>query len=353
MTRVAVDAMGGDHAPAAPVHGALTAVQELPDVEILLVGRPDAIDAALAGKPLPDRVRIVPAETVLEMHESPIEALRRKPDSSIARAVALVADGTADALVSAGHTGGVVAAASFALPRLEGARRAGIAAPFPAREGHCVLMDVGANIHAKAADLVAYAVMASEYVRAVMGVAEPRVAMLSIGGEEGKGSRLVRTAADALRCFPAVRFVGNVEGQQIFSGEADVVLCEGFVGNVILKASEGLLEAFVHHMLSRLEDGLGAAGLASGMGPALSPALRGVLDDLRDRTDYTRYGGAPLLGHRGAIVICHGRSPAPAIRNAVEAAHLCVARDVDSRIARGLAALSASDDVAATLGGTA
>ena len=346
MTRVAVDAMGGDHAPAATVQGAVEAAAANPDVEIVLVGDAPRIGAALGGQALPERVRIEPSGSVLEMHESPVEALRRKPDSSIARAVALVAEGAADALVSAGSTGGVVAAAAFALPRLPGARRAGIAAPFPTRAGHCVLMDVGANIHAKASDLVEYAVMASEYARAVLEIDAPRVGILSIGGEEGKGSPLVRKAAEALREFDGVRFAGNVEGQQIFSGDVDVVLCEGFVGNAILKVSEGLLEAFVHHMLGRLRSEVAAGG------DALAPALGAVLEDLRQRTDYTRYGGAPLLGHEAAIVICHGRSPPAAIRNAVDAAHRLVAGGVNGRIAAGLGALSRDRTVAAILGGS-
>lgn len=348
MPRVAVDAMGGDHAPAAIVSGALEALRDLPHIQVTLVGREDAIRAELPPEGLPDRARIVHADDVLEMHESPVEAIRRKPDTSIARAMSLLASGEANALVSAGNTGGVVAAATILLDRIPGSRRSGIAAPFPTRTGHCVLMDVGANLQAKAGDLVEYAVMATEYVRAVMDIAEPRVAVLSIGGEENKGSPLVRHAAEALRKAPGVRFVGNVEGQEIFGGDVDVVLCEGFVGNVILKASEGLLEAFVQHMLGRLDAQVNGDGDS-----AFDRALSEQLEDLRSRTDYTRYGGAPLMGHPGAIVICHGRSPAAAIRNAIAAAERYVARGVNERIARGLAALENDQTVAAILGGGA
>jgi len=337
VARVAVDAMGGDLAPTAIVRGALAAVRELPGVEVVLVGREDTLLAEIGNDGPPSALTIVHADDVLEMHESPVEGLRRKPDASIAVAMRLLATGDADALVSAGHTGGTVAAATFALPRVPGARRAGIAAPFPTRTGHCVLVDVGANLQAKAPDLVQYAVMAREYTRAVLDVDEPRVAVLSVGGEEGKGSPLVRRAADALRALPGIDFIGNVEGQEIFRGAADVIVCEGFVGNVILKASEGLLEAFVHHMLSELGGDIGPNG-------------DDVLEDLRSRTDYTRYGGAPLLGHRGMIMICHGRSPASAIRNAIEAVDRCIDRGVQERIVGGLAALSANDDVAAILG---
>jgi len=341
VTRVAVDAMGGDLAPVAVVRGALEAVRELRGIEVVLVGREDAIRAVLESELpdgcLPAGLTIVHASEVLEMHESPVEGLRRKPDASIVVAMRLLASGDADALVSAGHTGGIVAAATFALPRIPGARRAGIAAPFPTRTGHCVLVDVGANLQAKAPDLVQYSVMAGEYIRAVMGVDEPRVALLSVGGEEGKGSPLVRRAAEALRAFPNIDFIGNVEGQEIFRGTADVILCEGFVGNVILKASEGLLEAFVHHMLAELGGDVGPNG-------------DDVLEDLRSRTDYTRYGGAPLLGHQGAILICHGRSPASAIRNAVEAVDRCIEHKVNDRIMDGLSALASNEDVAAVLG---
>lgn len=348
MTRVAVDAMGGDHAPAAVVRGALRAVREIPGIEVVLVGREDAVRAEVPGGVLPSGARIEPAADVLEMHDAPVEALRRKTDTSIARAMGLLAAGEVDALVSAGNTGGVVAAATFGLERLPGARRAGIAAPFPTSAGHCVLMDVGANLQAKASDLVEYAVMASEYVRAVLDVPDPRVAVLSVGGEEGKGSPLVRRAAEALRSAPGIRFTGNVEGQQIFAGAADVVLCEGFVGNVILKASEGLLEAFVHHVLGRLQTEVDADGEH-----AFERRVAEQLDELRGRTDYTRYGGAPLMGHVGTIVICHGRSPPTAIRNAVAAADRLVVRDVNSRIARGLLALESDAQVAAILGGGA
>jgi glycerol-3-phosphate acyltransferase PlsX len=339
--------MGGDHAPAAIVAGAQEALRDLPDLELILVGREDAVLAELGGD-VPDRVHLVHANDVLEMHESPVEAIRRKADTSIAKAMDLLAGGDADALVSAGNTGGVVAAATFLLGRIPGARRAGIAAPFPTTTGHCVLMDVGANLQAKAGDLVEYSVMATEYARAVMDIAEPRVAVLSVGGEENKGSPLIRRAAEALRAAPEVRFTGNIEGQDIFAGDVDVVLCEGFVGNVILKASEGLLEAFIHHMLGSLHSEVNGVGDGS-----FDRALSEQLDDLQSKTDYTRYGGAPLMGHTGAVMICHGRSPAPAIRNAIAAAERYVAEGVNERIARGLATLGSNEEVAAILGGSA
>ncbi len=332
-TRVAVDAMGGDFAPIVCVAGALAALERTPGLSVILVGAEPAILAELPDG-LPTGLSVVHADDVVEMHESPVEAVRRKDDTSIARAVQLVADGRADALVSAGNTGGVVAAASFGLPRLPGVRRAGIAAPFPTRTGHCVIIDVGANPQARPGDLVQYAVMGAEYTRAVVGTAVPRAGLLAIGEEEAKGEPRMREAFDALGRLPGIDFVGNVEGQQIFAGDLDVIVCEGFVGNVILKASEGLLDAFVHHMLGRL-----SATAGNGDDATVTEAL----DDLRHRTDYTRYGGAPLMGHEGAIVICHGRSPASAIANAIAAADTYVRDGVNERIAHGLAALEDSD----------
>lgn len=340
MGRIAVDAMGGDHAPAEIVRGTLDAVAADATLQVLLVGDTERVRPFLPGGRTPERVTLVHAADVVEMHESPVEALRRKPDNSIAKAMGLVVAKKADAFVSAGNTGGAVAAATFLLPRLANCRRAGIAVPMPTRRGHCVVMDVGANVQCKPIHLVQYAVMASEYARTVMGVAEPRVGVLSVGGEEGKGNPLVKDVFAALKAHSGVRFVGNIEGQQIFAGDADVVVCEGFVGNVILKAAEGLSEAFLHLLLAELDQVLGGGSEAAGR----------VLADLRKRTDYSAYGGAPLIGHEGAVFISHGRSKARAICNAVLAADSYVDHQVNARITTALAALAADDGVAAALG---
>ena len=340
MGRVAVDAMGGDHAPREIVLGALEAITRDPALEVLLVGQLDRIREHLPGGEPPARVSLVAAADVIEMHDSPVEALRKKPDNSIAKAMGLVQQKQADAFVSAGNTGGCVAAATFLLPRLPNCRRAGIAVPMPTRTGHCVVMDVGANIQCKPIHLVQYAVMATAYARDVIGIANPRVGVLSVGGEEGKGNPLVKDVFAALKAHDGTNFVGNLEGQHVFSGDADVVVCDGFVGNVILKAAEGISEAFLHILLADLKEVLGPH----------SEQTQKVLHDLRRRTDYEAFGGAPLIGHEGAVFISHGRSKSRAMKNAVLAAGSYVDHKVNSHIKEALAVLAADPEVAAVLG---
>ncbi|MCG3135619.1 MAG: Phosphate acyltransferase [Planctomycetes bacterium] len=332
MGAVAVDAMGGDHAPREVVLGALEALEKDPNLSVFLVGRPDAISAHLPGGAAPARCVVVPAADVVEMDDSPVEALKKKPDNSIVKALALVREKKAAAFVSAGNTGGCVAAATFVLPRLPHCRRSGIAVPMPTRTGKpCVVMDVGANIQCKPVHLAQYGVMASAYAKAIFGIANPRVGVLSIGGEEGKGSPLVQAAYAALKAHGGIRFAGNVEGQQIFSGDADVVVCDGFVGNVILKATEGVSEAFLHILVNELNAVLGEK----------SESAMKVLADLKRATDYAAFGGAPLLGHDGAVFISHGRSKARAMKNAVLAAGSFVDHHVNEHITAALAALAA------------
>lgn len=341
MGRIAVDAMGGDHAPREIVKGALAAAAADPALEQILVGVEDRIRAEIPGGEPPPGVTIVHAADVLEMHEHPVDALRKKPDTSIVRCMKLVLEKRADAVVSAGNTGGVVAAATFLLPRLPNCRRAGIAVPFPSRTGHCVLMDAGANMQCKPVHLVQYAIMAREYARVVCGIDSPRVALLSVGGEEGKGNPLVKETFAAMRAVKGIDFIGNVEGQQIFGGAADVVVCEGFVGNVILKATEGLAETFLHMLLEELDVSLGHE----------NPAVKQVLGHLKARTDYAQYGGAPLMGHDGAVFISHGRSHATAMRNAIRFADSFIGHRVNTRIAEALAAAAADAELASILTG--
>jgi glycerol-3-phosphate acyltransferase PlsX len=341
MGRVAVDAMGGDHAPREIVRGAVAAAEADPALVQFLVGDEGKIRGELPGGEPPRGITIVHAADVLEMHESPVDALRKKPDTSIVRCMKLVLEKRADAVVSAGNTGGVVAAATFLLPRLPNSRRAGIAVPFPSRTGACVLMDVGANIQCKPVHLVQYALMAREYAKEICGIADPRVALLSVGGEEGKGNPLVKEVFAALKAVKGLRFIGNVEGQQIFSGEVDVVVCEGFVGNVILKSAEGMAEAFLHMLFKEVGDSLGET----------NPQGKQVLTHLKARTDYAQYGGAPLMGHEGAVFISHGRSNATAMKNAIRFADSFVGHDVNAHITTALAQLAGSREVASILGG--
>jgi len=341
--RVAVDAMGGDYAPREVVLGTLEAISRDPRLEVLLVGRESAVREHLPQGAAPERIELVDVPDVVEMHDSPVDALRKKPRNSIAESVKLVAEHKAEAFVSAGNTGGCVAAAQMLLPRLAHGRRGGIAALMPTRLGRCVMMDVGANLQCKPVHLVQYAVMAAAYAKEVLGTVDPRVAILSVGGEEGKGNPLVKDVFAALKAHEGVRFIGNVEGQQIFGGDADVIVCDGFVGNVILKAAEGLSEAFLHLLLADLENVLGPK----------SEQAQTVLTDLRRRTDYAAYGGAPLLGHAGAVFISHGRSKARAIKNAVLAAGSYVDHHVNARIEEALGSLAADPRVAAALGNAA
>ncbi len=341
MGRVAVDAMGGDHAPREIVRGAVAAAEADPALEQILVGDEGKIRAELPGGHPPRGITIAHAADVIEMHESPVDALRKKPDTSIVRCMKLVLEKRADAVVSAGNTGGVVAAATFMLPRLPNCRRAGIAVPFPSRTGACVLMDVGANIQCKPVHLVQYALMAREYAKEICGIADPRVALLSVGGEEGKGNPLVKEVFAALKAVKGLRFIGNVEGQQIFSGEADVVVCEGFVGNVILKSAEGMAEAFLHMLFKEVGDSLGES----------NPQGKQVLSHLKARTDYAQYGGAPLMGHEGAVFISHGRSNATAMKNAIRFADSYVGHSVNALITTALAQLAGNREVASILGG--
>jgi len=310
---VALDAMGGDHAPAETVKGALLAVRET-DIEVALVGPPDVLQAELArhthGNP-PPSVRVVPASEVVGMHEPPAQAVRQKRHSSINEAVRLVKKGEASAVVSAGNTGAVVASALLLLGRLRGIERPALSAYFPSGKYGVLALDVGANADCKPSYLVQFARMGSIYMEHVYGVERPRVALLSIGEEEGKGNALTREVYDRLRRSP-LNFVGNVEGKEIMNGAVEVVVSDGFTGNVAVKITEGMAEFMFRELRQavrgRLRYRLGAL--------LMMDALRGM----RRRLDYAEYGGVPLLGVNGVVIICHGRSHAQAIKNAIRMA---------------------------------
>jgi len=325
--RVAVDAMGGDHAPHEIVQGALIALEKNPELSVVLVGdegkvRPHVDSAGGVDK---SRIEIRHASEVIEMGESPVDALRRKPDSSIQRCVEALRDGEVEAMLSAGDTGGVVAASTLFLPRLKGVKRHGIGIPFPTIKGKTLLCDVGANIRAKPIHLLQYAIMACAYVQAIMDIEEPTVGVLSIGEEEGKGTDLVKKTQDLLT-RAGLNYVGNVEGSQIFQGVADVIVCDGFVGNVVLKVAEGVAEAFLHTIVKQ------AGGSTEG-----SPEFGKILGAMTERLDYSKTGGAPLLGVNGSVVICHGRSKSTAIANAIGVADNFCRSGVNERIVEGVA----------------
>ena len=310
---IALDAMGGDHAPAETVKGALLAVREA-DVEVALVGLPDAVEAELARQGhtnSPTSVRVVPAPEVVGMQEPPTQAVRQKRHSSINEAFRLVKEGEADAVVSAGNTGAVVASALLQLGRLSGIDRPALSAHFPAGKNGVLALDVGANADCKPAYLVQFAHMGSIYMERVYGVKRPRVGLLSIGEEEGKGNALTREVYDRLR-RSSLNFVGNVEGKEILSGDIEVVVSDGFTGNVAVKMCEGMAEFLFRELRAsigeRIRYRLGAL--------LMMDALR----RMRRRLDYAEYGGVPLLGVNGVVIICHGRSHAQAIKNAIRIA---------------------------------
>ena len=316
--RIALDAMGGDHAPGPIVAGAIEAVRDVPDLTVVLVGDRSQIEAELdkdPGAPR-DRLPIEHASEVVGMHEKPVEALRKKRDNSISKCWGLMAGGDVKAVVSAGSTGAMVASALFnAKMFLPGVRRPGIAAIFPSHQGPIVLIDVGANMNAKAEDLYQYGVMGSVYAETILGVNEPRIGLMNVGAEEDKGTDLTKATRTLFQNGPlSDRFVGNVEGRDIYEGHARVVVCEGFVGNVLLKAGEGAVE-FLFTTLKQELSGL-LPGLPAGAGQAIVAGLK----DLKTRFEYQEFGGGPLLGIRGACIICHGSSGARAIKNALRIA---------------------------------
>lgn len=305
--------MGGDFAPAEIVAGVVKAARSFPTVSaLLLVGMKDAVERELARfGPTPEKVRIVHASEVVGMDEAPASAVRRKKDSSIGRAVDLVKSGEADAVVSAGNTGAVVAAAMLKLRTLEGVERPAIATVMPSPGRPFVLIDAGATIDCSSRLLLQFAAMGHVYSREILGRPEPVIGLLSIGGEASKGNETTKEAFGLLRAAP-LNFRGNVEGHDLFRGETDVVVCDGFVGNVVLKTSESTARAMAHWLRSEfLRNPVRILGAI---------LLRGALRAIRRRTDPEMYGGALLLGVNGLCIITHGASTSLAIHNAVKVA---------------------------------
>ena len=307
--RIVIDAMGGDHAPGQVVDGALAAARQF-GCGLILVGCQDALARELARHP--DRaqvdLRVVDAPDVVAMAESPAATLRRKPRASIRVAAELVARGEAEALFSAGHTGATVVAAHATLGMVPGVDRPALAATVPTRRRPAVLLDAGATVECRPQHLVQFAVMGSVFARLQLGVERPRVGLLSIGEEETKGNDLTREAYRLLKATP-LNFVGNVEARDAYAGDVDVIVCDGFTGNVVLKVSEGLVEtveALLRDELSRT--------VARRVGYLLA---RNAFRRFRSRVDYSEYGGAPLVGVNGLCVVGHGRSSPKAVRNAV------------------------------------
>jgi phosphate acyltransferase len=326
--KIAVDAMGGDGGVPVSVEGAIAAAREY-GLHVVLVGDQKVVERELsrhkvAGLPITVRH----ASQVVEMGEQPSHALRRKRDSSMRVAASLVREGEAAAFISAGNTGAAMAIAMFTLGMLDGVDRPAIAAVLPSKRGRTILLDVGANIDPKPWHLAQYAVMGHVYARDVLGVAAPRVGLLSVGEEEGKGNELVREVFKRLEESP-INFVGNVEGRDIFNGNAEVVVTDGFTGNVCLKVSESLADMLIQFLREE-------------MGRTLSTKLAALLvrpafRRLWKRVDYTETGGAPLLGINGACIIGHGASPTRAVKNGIRTAAEWVKADVNGHIRAALA----------------
>jgi glycerol-3-phosphate acyltransferase PlsX len=326
--RIAVDAMGGDHAPEEAVAGALLAAREF-DVEVLLVGDEARVRPLLRGPQSP-RVHIIHAPDSVAMDLSPSTALRSCERTSLGVAVNLVKQAEADAVVSAGNSGAFLAIALIKLRTIEGISRPAIATVWPALNGPTVLLDSGANVDCRPEWLAQFGVMGSAYAKAVLGIVAPRVAVLSVGEERSKGNQLVLEAARLLEAAP-VRFIGNVEGRDLFHNVADVIVADGFVGNVALKISEGVAKL----VRTVLKESLKAT-ISSQVGAMLS---RSAFSDFKKRIDHTEYGGAPLLGVKGVCIITHGSSNANAIKNAVRVAAEFSQRHINESIEQGLAAL--------------
>jgi glycerol-3-phosphate acyltransferase PlsX len=330
--KIALDAMGGDFAPKNPVEGAVAALRDYPDISIIFVGDEQVVRAELARHDvgaLQDRISFHHTTQVVGMGDSGIESVRRKKDSSVSRAVDLVKSGEAAAIVSAGHTGALVAAATIKLRTLPGIDRAGLAVLIPAEGGVFLLIDGGANLDPTPEHIVGFAVMGTIYYREMLGCPDPRVGLLNIGSEASKGTVFAQECHRLLSSAP-VHFAGNVEGHGIFRKPVEVVVCDGFVGNIVLKAIEGLAKSVFSWLKVELKRSpirlLGAM------------LCKGAFVAIKDRTSTDEYGGTPLLGVNGICIKAHGNSSARALRNAIRVARAAVEQRVNERIIEAIQA---------------
>jgi glycerol-3-phosphate acyltransferase PlsX len=328
--RIGIDAMGSDAAPLQEVKGALACREFLaPDDQIVLVGDEELLRKHLDGEGdgWQDLVEIQHAGKVIGMNEPPVEALRAKPDSSVATLVKMHKEGGVDACISAGNTGAYVAASQMLLRRLPGVHRPGITILTPTYNGLVAICDVGANVNCRPQHLHQYGVMASVYLNAIGGIRDPRVGLLSVGEEDRKGNELVKRTHELMRNDPNLNFIGNVEGRDLFTGVCDVVVSDGFVGNVVLKLMEGMAEGVLTAMLKELATAM----------PDMAGKVQKAGGDIVAKYDYNEYGGAPLLGVSGICIICHGASDHRGIKNAVRGAMDLSKRHVNETIVKLLA----------------
>ena len=308
--KVAVDAMGGDNAPQEIVKGAVEAVNESSKVKVYLVGMKEAVERELAGHTYPkEQIEVVPASEIIETAEPPVMAIRKKKDSSLVKALNLVKDGTCDAYVSAGSTGATLVGGQVIVGRIKGVERPPLAPLIPTATGCSLLIDCGANVDARPSHLVQFAKMGSVYMEHVLGITNPKVGIVNIGAEEEKGNALVKETFPLLKNCPDINFIGSVEARDIPAGAADVVVCEAFVGNVILKTYEGVGAT----LISKVKEGM-MTSLRSKIGALLvKPALKQTLKAF----DLEQYGGAPMLGLKGLVVKTHGSSKSIEIKNSI------------------------------------
>ena len=327
---IAVDAMGGDFGPSVVVPGAVEAAR-LHDLHVLLVGDTPKLEVELSKIDLANvHFDIVQADDVVHMNEKPSDILRRKKNASIQVACRLVKEGAADSVVSAGHSGATVACGMFIMGRLPGVERPALAALLPTEKNPVVVLDAGANVDCRPYHLFQFGLMGAAFARDLLSYAAPRVSLLSIGEEEGKGNSQVKEAYELLKMAQNLNFIGNAEGRDIFTGNIDVVICDGFVGNVVVKMSEGLAASLVR-MLKRV--------FTSGFLPALGGMLaKGAFRHFARTIDYAEYGGAPLLGLQGLAIVCHGRSNARAMSNAIKMSGTFVRKGTNDRLAETILA---------------
>lgn len=329
--KIAVDAMGGDYAPEEIVLGAAEAVETYSNVDVVLVGDEEKIKHVFSQYNIKQspRMTISHASEVIEMGEHPAQAIRKKKNASIVVATQLVKEGICDAVVAPGSTGAAVTAALFGLGRIKGIERPCIATPIPSQKGITVLLDSGANANSKPKHLVEGAIMGSHYAKYILGIDKPTIGLLNIGEEASKGNELAQATYPLLEKLKTISFYGNVEGRDIPKGTVDVVVCDGFVGNVILKFGEGMALFLLRLVRERIKE----SGFLAKLGAmAVYPALR----SLKKRLDFTEYGGAPLLGVNGSFIICHGSSKAKAIKNAIRVAGELVEQDVVGHIRKSI-----------------
>jgi phosphate acyltransferase len=329
--KIALDAMGGDTAPASTVAGAWEALKKFSDIEIILVGDQQRIEnelRTLNAFPMDARFSILHASQVVDMGDNATDAIRRKKDSSISRAAELLAKGGAEALVSAGHTGALVAAATIRLRMLPGVERPGIAAIMPANDSHFLVLDAGANVDCVPEHLLHYGIMGSVYSREVLKVKNPRVGLMNIGSEPNKGNELTKAAYKLLETAP-INFIGNVEGHDLFSEGVDVVVCDGFVGNVMLKSAERLAKSISGWLREEIQKN--PMRFAGGV------LAQSAFKSVRRRTSAEEYGGQPLLGVNGICIKAHGNSSPKAIKNAIRVAREAVTHKVNPSIVAEIA----------------